>query len=98
MTAKMHQMRKPEARENVRVGAFERSMAAFAAEMGQKVALTLGEYDTRRVVPLVEALTARVAWLETPLWRRALTKVERWWDRQAIPWLTVLRPKKAPPA
>jgi len=98
VTAKMHQMRKPEARENVRVGGLERAFHNFADEMGQKVALTLGEYDTRRVVPLVEALTARVAWLETPLWRRALTKVERWWNTRLVPWLASLRPKKAPPA
>jgi hypothetical protein len=94
----MLRIKRPISREVVRAGRLEGTMAAFADEMGQKVALTLGEYDKLRVVPLVEALTARVAWLETPLWRRALTKVERWWDRQAMPWLTVLRPKKAPPA
>jgi hypothetical protein len=96
MTAKMHQMRKPEARENVRVGQFNRSLGAFADEMGRKVALTLGEYDQRRIVPFAQLavdskvrlddLLVRLVWHELPAWKRLAARLQRWWNLRRPPW------------
>ena len=45
-------------REVVRVGAFERSLERFMVEMGQRIALTIAEYDRLQIEPLRQRLLA----------------------------------------
>ena len=72
--------RLPDLGAAVRVGNFERYMARFRDEMGQKVAESLGEgmlkYHELRVAPL----EARIAYLEAPLWRKAWVHILKWWS------------------
>ena len=63
-------MPKPQQR-TVRAGQLERVLGAKDAEYGQKVALFLEEYHTRWVVPLEQ----RIAYLEQPLYKRALDRI-----------------------
>jgi hypothetical protein len=53
----------------------ERTLERFNAEMGQKVARTLGEYHQQHVTPLEE----RLAWLELPWYKKLRDYAKRWW-------------------
>jgi hypothetical protein len=63
----------PSPRAAVRAGALDRTLDAFDAEQRQKVISMFDTYHESFVLPL----EARLARLETPLWRRAWDKVTR---------------------
>jgi len=83
MTFKPHNRPSKRSRIPVRVGGLERTLENFNAELGQKTAMSIAEYDQRYAAPL----RARVAWLELSLWAR-------FWMRLSAK----VRPRQKPPA
>jgi hypothetical protein len=77
VTTKFHQKTKPLGRENVRVAGLMRSLEAFNEEVGKKTALSMAEYDRKRIEPLVR----RLVWLEKPLVARAWVRCGEAWER-----------------
>lgn len=76
-------MKKPQRlpQKTVRVGAFERRMDRIHAEIEGRqkdtewtISCVLAEYHER----FVEPLEAKIAWLETPWWRRVWVRVRGW--------------------
>jgi hypothetical protein len=62
----------------VRLGLLEKILVGHDAEIGQKVALALAEYDKLSVRPLMD----RLAWLEKPWLERVWLRAGAWLEKK----------------
>lgn len=63
----------PDPRAAVRVGNLDRTLDNLMSEVGMRTGLVLEQYHALKVAPL----EARIAALETPVWRRLWNRLRR---------------------